>query len=240
MKNSLIPRTGALFIVVALLCGCGAPGAITATCPDAVQYLPGFPPFEDREAFFNDSLLYRRGYDLRRTPRGSQAVLDAGETLDFYLERFGEAMGVTLNVQSSPAIARYVKATYDFARSGIANAKKSYRRQRPFSYFGQPSAIPADEEKYGLYTSYPSGHGIRGWVISLALTAIDDEHQYEILRLGYSLGESRVIAGYHYESDITSARLAAGVGFAKIVSDKNYMKLMKRARKELERLRHKE
>ena len=55
--------------------------------------------------------------------------------------------------------------------------------------------------------------------------------------LGLELGESRVITGFHYASDVEYGRISASVAFAKLVSDPEYVKLMKLARRELEALR---
>ena len=208
-------------------------GEVKATCPEALQYLPGYPSFDDREAFFNDSLHYRRGFALRDTERGRQAVIDAQNNLEFYLKRFGAAMGADLSEEGTPAIARYLKTTYSFARSGISTAKDAFSRQRPFSYFNETSAIPEDEAVFGAFTSYPSGHSIRAWAITLALVAIDDQHQYEIIKVGNEICESRIIVGFHYVSDVEAAKLAAAIAFAKIVSDPEYIKLMELARHEL-------
>ena len=232
-------------IVIFFLSACGtsgqavacgkeeAAGRITAICPEARQYLPPFPSFSDREAFYNDSLQYRRGFELRASERGKQAVADAQSDLPFYLKRFGEAMGINLSEKTTPAIAEYIRVTYKFARSGISTAKESLPRQRPYSYFGEHSAIPEEEGAYGEFTSYPSGHALRGWVIAMALVAIDKSHNNEIIKVGLEIGESRIIAGFHYASDVEYARICASVGFAKIVSDPEYLKLMDRAREEL-------
>ncbi|MCQ2181275.1 MAG: phosphatase PAP2 family protein [Bacteroidales bacterium] len=235
--------------LVAILAGCAImseypatgraedEGKITVVCPEARLYLPGYPPFSDREAFFNDSLLYRRGLAIRDSERGRQAVTDAGADLGFYLSRFGAAMEVDLSESGTPAIAKYLKTTYDFVRTGISTAKDSFARQRPFSYFHESSAIPEEEGLYGEFTSYPSGHALRAWTIVMALVAIDDTHSCEIIKVGMELAESRIITGFHYASDVEDARMAASVGFARIVSDPEFTRLMNRARRELDSLR---
>lgn len=240
-----------VFISILLLQGCNAhrhstveynlekAGKITATIPEAAKFLPGFPAFEDTEAFFNDSILYQRGKALRDSDRGKQAIADADLRFDFYLKRFGETMGMNLSEEQTPAIARYLNEVYSFTGQGIMKAKGSFTRQRPFSYFGEPSSIPEEEEKLGVNNSYPSGHSIMAWTMSLALTAIDDEHEYDIIHLGYELGQSRVIVGFHYQSDVDAGRMAASVTFAKMVSDKEFIKLMNLAREELKVLRSK-
>lgn len=211
--------------------------ALTAVCPQAELYLPGYPAFEDSEAFFNDSVIYQRSKVLRDTPRGELAIADVSTSLEYYLARFGNEMGVILSRESTPAIAEYVETTFMFARSGISNAKNAYHRLRPYRHFGEPSGVPGVDMGFDAYQSYPSGHSVRGWAIALALSAIDEADQYRIIKTGYELGESRVIVGYHYESDVMAARLAASVAFARLASDRYYIKLMRRAQEELASLK---
>lgn len=220
-------------IIVMQACTASRHDAITASCPDAVNILPDFPSFEDDEAFFNDSLLYERGKAIRDTERGRQAVIDANIGLDFYFERFGEAMGLKLGEQDSPAIAAYMEATCKYALEGVLKAKDAFSRPRPFLHFGEPSSVPADEEKYGASSSYPSGHTMMAWIVALSLASIDEAHEYEIIRAGYELGQSRVISGFHYQSDVDAGRMAADAAYARVVSDPEYLRLMKRARKEV-------
>ena len=241
-----------IFLILAtLLAGCGVTSShvtsdinkgesiITVKCPEARLYLPDYPSSSDREAFFNDSLLYRRAYAVRDSDRGKQAVTDASTDISFYLQRFGAAMGVNLSETGTPAIAMYLKTAYDFTRGGISTAKKSFSRQRPYSYFRESSAVPEDEGPNEDFKSYPSGHTVRAWTIALALVAIDDISCHQVIKVALEIGESRMIAGFHYASDVEAARIAASVGFAKIASDPEFAKLMRRARSELDSLRKK-
>lgn len=229
-----------MLIIVMQACSAGWHGAaITASCPDAVKILPGYPSLEDGEGFFNDSLLYERGKALRNTERGQQAVVDARIGLDFYFERFGEAMGLKLSEQDSPAIAAFMQATCKYASEGVMKAKDAFSRPRPFKHFGEPSGVPADEEKYGASSSYPSGHTMMAWIVALSLASIDEAHEYEIIRVGYELGQSRVVSGFHYQSDVDAGRMAADAAYARVVSDPEYIRLMKRARREVAALNRK-
>ena len=45
-------------------------------------------------------------------------------------------------------------------------------------------------------------------------------------------GESRVIAGYHWQSDVDAARLAASVAYAKLHTSDRFLEQMAAARKE--------
>ena len=57
--------------------------------------------------------------------------------------------------------------------------------------------------------SYPSSHAAAGWAVALVLSELNPDRAEPILKRGYEYGQSRVIAGYHYQSDVDAARLAA-------------------------------
>jgi acid phosphatase (class A) len=45
-------------------------------------------------------------------------------------------------------------------------------------------------------------------------------------------GQSRVIAGYHWQSDVDAGRIAASAGIARLHADKRFQRLLKKARRE--------
>ena len=110
-------------------------------------------------------------------------------------------------------------------------------RTRPFVYYNEPTLVPEQEESHRLNGSYPSGHTILGWSAALLLMEINPEAQDTLLTRGYMYGESRVIAGYHWQSDVDADRLAASAAYAKLHTNKCFLKQMKRARKEFRRLK---
>jgi acid phosphatase (class A) len=66
----------------------------------------------------------------------------------------------------------------------------------------------------------------------LLLASIAPEHQNEIFKTGYELGQSRAIVGYHYQSDLDAARLVAGTAFARLMASPQWRKEYKKAAKE--------
>ena len=106
-------------------------------------------------------------------------------------------------------------------------------RTRPYVYFGEPTLFPSDEEELSHNGSYPSGHTILGWSAALLLTELRPECADSLLARGYMYGQSRVIAGFHWQSDVDAGRLAASAAVARLHADKRFQKLMKRARKEI-------
>ena len=56
--------------------------------------------------------------------------------------------------------------------------------------------------------------------------------QNSILTLGYEYGYDRVIAGFHYLSDVQTARLVASYTVARLHSDEQFVRLMDEAKQE--------
>ena len=199
--------------------------------PDVSLFLPGPPAFGD-EAFLLDSVCYERGKLLRNTERGRLAVADANISIEYIMSRFGEAMGIPdFNPEEYPVTADFLFKSFATTRLSISGAKDKYARIRPYQHFDEHTPIPERENKND-FTSFPSGHTIRYWTAALVLTAIDPEHQNEILKVGYEGGESRIIVGYHYKSDVDAAMLAASAAFARLTADPLWQKLLKRSQKE--------
>lgn len=200
--------------------------------PQSVNFLPSPPELED-PLFFNDWVEYVKGKELRSTERGQLAVEDAATTLAYYMKRFGEAMETDINPKDYPLLASYILSTYTTIRASIQVAKDTYARVRPYNQFHEGTPVP-EHESPDDRTSYPSGHTTRAWAIALALVSVDPAHQDAILKTGYEIGQSRVIVGFHYQSDVDAARLAASAGFARLVCEPAFQTAMADAREEFE------
>ncbi len=203
--------------------------------PDVTTYLPPAPSVKD-PIFINDSCVYAAGKKIRQTSRGHVAVADTSITLRYIMKRFGEAMQCDLTPENYPILSDLIFRTYTTARLCITKAKDIYHRQRPYQYFGEPTPVP-NQEHADDWTSYPSGHTIRYWTTALLLASIDVEHQNDIYKTGYELGQSRTIVGFHYQSDIDAARLAAGTAFARLVGVRQWQKSYKKAVREFKNKR---
>jgi acid phosphatase (class A) len=92
--------------------------------------------------------------------------------------------------------------------------------------------VPEDEEELRNNGSYPSGHTIEGWSAALLLSELNPERADTILARGYMYGQSRVIAGYHWQSDVDAGYMAASAGIARLHADKRFQRLLKKAKRE--------
>ena len=72
--------------------------------------------------------------------------------------------------------------------------------------------------------------------MALLLCEINPDAQDDLLALGYQWGQSRVIAGYHWQSDIDAGRLLASAGYARLHTHEQFLADMAAARAEFARL----
>ena len=52
--------------------------------------------------------------------------------------------------------------------------------------------------------------------MALLLSEINPEAQDELFKLGYEWGQSRVIAGFHWQSDVDASRMLAAATYARL------------------------
>lgn len=204
--------------------------------PNCLILLPSPPP--QGSALFNyDIEQYEWGKTLRNTTRGKLAVDDADLSDTGLAKAFSSAFGIEISNQITPQIFKLItNMKEDCGDLGTRAAKNYYLRPRPFVYFKEDTSIPHVQSWYVNSGSYPSGHTSIGWGVALILSEINTMNQDAILKRGYEIGQSRVIAGFHYQSDVDAARWMSSTIVARLHADKKFNQQMKRAKKEFKRL----
>ena len=105
-------------------------------------------------------------------------------------------------------------------------------RLRPYVYYKEGTLIPEKEEKHAGEGSWPSGHTSLGWTTALLLIDINPASTDGIMARAYEHGQSRVIAGYHWQTDVDAARLAASQLYIKLQGNERFQQQMAKARQE--------
>lgn len=202
--------------------------------------LLGAPPVEGSAAYQYDVARYEWGKSQRSTPRGAQAVRDANLQDTVWMDAaFSEAFGYALTPENAPEIVKLIQRMKEDAGDLCTRAaKQSYMRRRPFMVFDEPTSTPRDEEHLRKNGSYPSGHTAIGWATALVLAEINPDRQTEILQRGLEFGESRVIVGAHFQSDVDAGRTVAAGLVARLHADDGFAKQMTKAKIEFARLRN--
>ena len=201
--------------------------------PNMLKWCPA-PPDTVGAAFTYDIMQYMWGKEMRQKDkeRTDIAIRDAVYSLECIAQEFSEPFGLKISEEETPEIWRLLrdaKATCE-AISGFP--KYYYKRKRPFVRFQEPTATPQFEPELRRNFSYPSGHTILGWCSALLLTEINPERADTILARGMMYGESRVIVGAHWQSDVDAGRLAAAAAYARMHTSDRFLEQMQLARQE--------
>ena len=203
--------------------------------PNIVSFLPP-PPSPNTQEFINDKLQYELGKSIRNTPRGQQAIEDASHELQYIVDIFTKPHNISLTPQIAPNLFKLLQNISDTTALASNKAKTYHHRQRPFAYFNEATPLPELEKKYFTRNSYPSGHSIIGWTNALIFASLLPQYQTEILKRGYEYGQSRVIVGYHYQTDVDASRLISSALVTKLFQDKEFLQDFNTAKQELTKL----
>ena len=201
--------------------------------PTVAKFMP-LPPKPTDPAFENDQRRYEWGKTMRKTKRGKLAVEDADWKFEYLAKIFSEPFGMTISKENTPEIWALLERLDLTSEECSHKAKKRIMRARPFVQFKEPTPVRKDEKVLRKNSSYPSGHTTKGWTFALILAEINPERQDEILARGFEYGESRVIVGFHYQSDVDAARVIAPTMIARLHTNEDFVKQLQKAKKEFQ------
>ena len=204
--------------------------------PNAVKWLPA-PPEPNSTQFAYDLTQYMWGKGERlNEERASQAIKNGVTDVSDMAEQFSEPFGMEISKEKTPCIFHVLYRGVLTVRLCATKPKTAITRLRPYVRYNEPTLIPEDEDNLRENGSYPSGHSIRGWAMTLLLCEINPAAQDDLLALGYQWGQSRAIAGYHWQSDIDAGRLLASAGYARLHTNQEFLDDMAAARAEFAQL----
>jgi acid phosphatase (class A) len=210
-------------------------GVAPPSLPSALAFLPPPPPNDPAvsPAFARDLAIYQETRRDKGTPRWAQAAYDA----DYknWAGWFASALGQPISLEKTPATYRLFENLKGVFSKAAEDAKEHYARVRPFVYAKAPAGStckPDDELFLRTNGSYPSGHTNLGWGMALLLAEIVPQRQDAILKRGIEFGQSRVVCGVHWQSDVDAGRVLAGAVVAQLHNSPAFMALLAKAKEE--------
>ena len=203
--------------------------------PNALVFLPP-PPEEGTPQFELDEAQHRWGKTQREGERGRRAIREVTTQVDSMAALFSGAFGRALSRETTPKTLHLLDRSIRTFRLAATRPKAAYMRLRPYVFYREGTLIPDEEEGTRRTGSYPSGHTVRGWGMALVLAELNPERQDTLLKAGYEWGQSRVIAGYHWQSDVDASRLLSSATFVTLQSCPAFQEDLNAAREELKAL----
>jgi acid phosphatase (class A) len=201
--------------------------------PNSQAFLPP-PPAAGSAALAADEEAYRSTRALRDTPRWAMAVKDADLTFPNAAATFSCALGMPISQEETPHLNMLLRRVRADASRANDKAKDLYKRKRPYVAHGDTSCTPQEKHKDD---SYPSGHTSIGWAWALVLAEIVPDRADAIFARGLAFGESRVVCGVHWKSDIDAGRVVGASAVSRLHGDPVFAAQLERARKEIEAAR---
>jgi acid phosphatase (class A) len=207
--------------------------------PDSLALLPP-PPADDSAAKAADVEAYRTTRALRDTARWQLATQDADLNFPGAAGTYSCALGAPITEAATPRLYTLLRRTLTDGGAATGPAKRAHFRRRPFAEFNEASCSPNDETYLRNDGSYPSGHTSLGWTWALVLAELAPDHDDAILARGLAYGQSRIICGVHWQSDVNAGRIVGSGVVARLHDDPVFRADFEAARQEVAAARAKQ
>jgi acid phosphatase (class A) len=142
--------------------------------------------------------------------------------LDVFVN-YGSLLGVEATPKTRPNLSVLMDAANVQLDRASTAAKQSFNRARP--YVTEPN-LPLCPTEPPTNSSYPSGHAAWGRLSALILAQIEPSKAQAIIMRGDDYGESRIICGFHYPSDVMAGRIVGDIVFQALIRDEAFQRLL--------------
>lgn len=232
MKKNIVIVMAALMAALALNAQTEVQPYFTVDqLPNLIKCLPAPPAFDSPE-FANDMMRFSWGKQQRLDPeRAEIAKRDAVWSYEALLAEFDVPFGLHISPENTPEIWKLMVTSLTTTDAMRVAPKAFYKRQRPFERF-QDKMLTDEEAELTGEGSYPSGHTMRGWTAALLLAEVNPAAADTIFARGWMYGESRVIVGAHWQSDVDASRVAASIGYSALHGSAEFREQMAKAQAE--------
>ena len=203
-----------------------------ATNPLDGKAILGPPPAPDSPHGKADRAVFEETRKLEGSPRWKTAIQDNDLWGGGALKRFSCALGVDLSEAQTPTTWKILHKMELDVRTVGTPAKDFYDRKRPLIGNDAPLCVPR-EDWMKTNASYPSGHAMAAWSWGLVLAELSPAKADPLLQIGREGGESRVICGVHFVSDVEAGRTLGSAMVARLHSEPAFQADMAAARREI-------
>ena len=107
--------------------------------------------------------------------------------------------------------------------------KAAFHRPRPYQFDTTLHPVCKTSE---VPDSYPSGHGVSGYLLAFTVAQIVPEKRTEILARADEYAHNRLVCGVHYPSDLAASRSVAYAVFGYMMATPRFQVDLAAARTE--------
>lgn len=214
------------------------PGVVAGYMPreglvDSLALLPP-PPAGGSEELAADDAARRSVTTLRESARWKLAFRDSDYSSPKAVEAFACTLGVAITQTDTPHLYMLLRRSLVDAGLATYKAKIHYNRTRPFVAANDNTICsPLEEAALRKDGSYPSGHSAIGWAWGLVLAEVAPDKANDLIKRGYDFGQSRVVCGVHWQSDVNAGRLVAAAVIAQLHANPDFVAQLGEAKKEV-------
>lgn len=208
------------------------PAQAEDSTPPASMALPALlppPPAPGSAPDMADRQIFATTRALRDSPRWRMATEDADLAFPAMLHDFSCAAGFTLDASRLPHVVAALAALQAVTKPAVKAQKEQYARPRPF----EGNTLPVCTPSTGLGYAYPSGHTVAGWTTALLLGRLLPAREDAFMQRARVFGESRVICGVHWASDVWAGYMDGSLLFERFENAPEQQALLAEARTEL-------
>lgn len=192
----------------------------------------GPPPAPDSPHGRADQALFESTRALEGSARWKTAIQDNDLWGGGAIRRFSCALGVDINERQTPAAWRMLHRMEFDVRTVGTPAKDAYNRVRPAIGNDKPICVPR-EDWMRTNSSYPSGHSMTAWSWGLVLAEAAPARADALLAVGRESGDSRMICGVHYISDVEAGRTLGSAMVSRLHAEPAFAADLARAKREI-------
>lgn len=214
-----------------------APGYLDAAALRGLGDALPPPPASGSGVDLDDKARSARLTALEDSDRWLLATAHAELRPPLALQHFNCALGVRLQPEATPQLTRLMQRLFHDADAAAEGVKARAFRARPVGDDPARRSCQRITEAGRRSASYPSGSSTVAVVYGETFAALDPERAPEVRRLAHEIGQSRLVCGMHYPSDVAAGELLGRAVFAAAADRPEFAADLAAARVELAAVR---
>lgn len=203
--------------------------------PDGRSFLPP-PPQAEEPAQQADLRAFEKTRGLKDKARWKLAQNDANLNPSHIIKDFSCAAGFALDPVKLPAMVNLLTSLTQPVEQDVSNEKDFWKRRRPFVGTNKDICTAHSDGLDNSY-AYPSGHTTWGWLTASILASALPDRATQIMQRGRIFGESRIVCGVHWKSDVQAGYMNGSAMFAALQAQPAFTRQIAKVRHELLALR---